>query len=268
VGFKLILLSSTGCRPGICQHMKVIDEFVSWVGPSDKKSTASMSSASISVCVLPMVFLTRTPLQMRTTALLLLNIFLRLLFPSSYYPATASSKGFFASPVTHRCIAFVAEFSMYEIWAMWAGVDYWGPTYLWLFVFINECISTLGVLLQWELLLFTEDSIWFLHTSYMCYLSLWQWKQMVFFGGFGLALGVVHLPRRFALLISGGRADVLKKSGAKHVSLLYMNPLLKKGGLDQVKIRPCDKEEKAWVVPMLLGIAFLMTVMYYDLLKS
>ena len=82
---------------------------------------------------------------------------------------------------------------------MWAGVGYWGESNLWLLVLVNECISTVGVLLQWELLLFSEDSIWFFHTSYMCYLSMcvsvWgQWKQLLFFGGFALIMAFLHLP--------------------------------------------------------------------------
>jgi hypothetical protein len=46
---------------------------------------------------------------------------------------------------SHRSIAFFAEFALYELWAEWIGVSFWGKTnfiwdndnYLWLIVLIG-----------------------------------------------------------------------------------------------------------------------------------
>lgn len=237
----------------------LIDTLVTAIAPSDKAAIASVSIPMILLFCSPMVLLTRSRLQMRSTILQLFNIFLRLLFPSAYFPATASKRGLFASPVTHRCIAFVAEFAFYEVWAEWCGVSFWGPsTYLWLMIAVNEVVSTTGVLLQMELLLFIEDSIWAIHSSYMCYFALLTIEthphRAIFFGAFALALLLVHLPRRFSLLVSRGRAKV------KESSICTMHPIFSSG----VIIRQCEFEEKAWVVPMLLGMPLITALCYWE----
>lgn len=191
---------------------------------------------------------------MRATFLLLFNIFVRLLYPSAYFPASASQRGLVASPMTARCIAFMAEFALYEVWAVWAGVDFWGPsTHLWLMVGAGEVISTLGVLVQSEIVLTVEDSIWTLHTWYMVFLSFPQWRQLLFFGGFGTHMLVTHLPRRFRLLFSRSAKEIWS-----------FDPLFTGEGMGKVRIRPCEHEEKAWVVPMLLGQPVLCAIMYWD----
>ena len=132
-----------------------IASFVRAVAPKDKRAVQSVETWRIVLTCAGMVALTdwNASLQARTTLLLLVNVFTRLWWPSQYYPASRSAAGVHASPVTHRCIAFCAEFHMYEVWAVWAGVPYWGDaTRLWLMVLIGECTSTTGVLLQSELL--------------------------------------------------------------------------------------------------------------------
>jgi len=235
-----------------------IDSFVKAVAPTSESAIASVRFGIIVGCCIPMVSLTVTPLQLRATILLLFNIFVRLLYPSAYYPASASVRGFVAHPLTARCIAFVAEFSLYEIWAVWSGVDFWGPsTYLWLLVGFGEVTSTTGTLLQSELILNIEDTTWAIHTCYMCYLSYMQPLQMVFFGGFGAHMLVSHLPRRFALMYNRGRAKEDDKG------LFHIQPLFTRGG--DVIVRRCLFEEKAWVVPMLLGQPVLTALMYWQI---
>ena len=74
------------------------------------------------------------------------DVIVRLVWPSCYYPATASVQHPIASPVTARVIAFVAELHFYVLWALWCSVEFWG-TYLWIIVLFGEVVSTTGVLL-------------------------------------------------------------------------------------------------------------------------
>jgi hypothetical protein len=184
---------------------RLIDRVINTIAP-DKSEICSIRPALMAVMCTPMILLTDThnSLQLRTSSLLTLNIVVRLLYPSSYFPASASTPGFLASPVTARCIAFVAEFCLYEIWATWVGVTFWGSyTYLWLLVLIGESISTLGLLLQNDFLLKLEDSIWAIHTLYMSYLSYPTCPGAVLcFSLFGLYFLVSHLPIRFKLLFN------------------------------------------------------------------
>ena len=119
------------------------------VTPTDKNNISSVRLWVIVLLVSPMIMFTnlKSLLHIRTTLLLFQNIVVRLIYPSRYYPATASKKGFIASPICARLIAFVAEFAMYELWAVWIGVKFWGSSNLWAIVLFGECISTLGVLL-------------------------------------------------------------------------------------------------------------------------
>ena len=224
--------------------------------PPSSKSFQSVRTEIIVAFTLPMIICTnfRDSNQIRITALLLLNIVVRLLYPASYFPATRSTTGILAHPVTHRLIAFVAEFGLYEIWATWAGLDFWGNThYLWLVVLVGEIISTAAVLLQVEPLGFLEDSTWFLHVFYMGYLSIPSYKMLLFFGG-AFGLFSLHLPGRFRLLLSQGRS----KSG-----LFTCNPLF--CGSNYVKLKECEIEELLWVIPMLLGQPILTAMMYYTI---
>jgi hypothetical protein len=246
----------------------LLDNFVHLVAPSKNDITGTRQYSSVRwwiivlVCI-PMVLTTdpTVPLQRRATVLLLLNIFIRLLYPSCYYPATASISGWIASPVTARLVAFVAEFALYEVWAVWSGIDFWGNDYyVWLMVLVGEVVSTTGLFLQSEFLFFLEDTTWAIHASYMCFLSYPQWFKMTFYGGFAFHMWVAHLPRRFRLLLSRGR------STSKASSIFFMWPLFltlnPKKAPNKVIIRECEFEEKAWVVPMLFGQAILTTIMY------
>jgi len=243
----------------------LIDRFVVFVMPRDKDDVASVDTWLMVLCCTGMVALTTGALQMRATTLLLCNVFVRLWYPSAYYPASASLPGVLASPVTARCIAFVAEFALYEVWAVWAGVDFWGSTYLWLIVGFGEVISTTGLVLQSELLLNIEDSTWAAHACYMAYLSFPQPLPLAFFGGFGAHMVLFHLPARFRLMLAGSGSAL--KAGAAATrsarpSLFHIDPLFSSGS---VALRPCEFEEKAWVVPMLLGQPLLTAVMYHEI---
>ncbi len=193
--------------------------------------------------------------QRRAAVLLTLNIATRLYYPATYFPATASCPGVLSSPLTHRAIAFVAEFALYELWAAWIGVSFWSADhYLWQVVLVGELISNLGVVLQSELLLFLEDSTWAVHATYMTVLSYPRSiAKMSFFLAFALALVTAHLPRRFRKLMFD------------NPDLLVCNPLWSMCGMckrkGHVLIQPCHHEEKAWVIPMMLGQAVMTPLM-------
>ena len=89
----------------------------------------------------------------------------------------------------------------------------------------------------------------------------------LFFGGFGAMLLLDHLPRRFALILSGGRRAVYAKDKTgEHPGFLaacaHVDPLFSTG---RTAIRKCEFEEKAWVVPMLLGQPILTALMYWQI---
>ena len=246
----------------------MIASFVRAMAPKDKRAVHSVETWRIVLACAGMVALTDwgTTMQARTTILLLLNVFVRTRWPSQYYPASQSAPGAHASPVTARCIAFAAEFHMYEIWAVWSGVAFWGDaTRLWLVVLCGEVISTTGVLLQSELLLNVEDTIWGLHTCYMCYLGWGQPLPMLFFGGFGAHMMCVHLPGRFRLMFNAGRAvdTSANRTRARRPGLLHVAPLFTSSGT--IARRACAFEEKLWTVPMLLGMPVITAVMYWQI---
>ena len=121
----------------------LVAECVKAVRPKDKNAIASVDWRLTTMLCLAMVLMTDlfSPLQRRTTFMLLLNIVVRLTYPSQYCPATASKPGIIAHPFMARCIAFTAEFCMYEVWAVWIGVEFWGDdTKLWLVV-RNESLT-------------------------------------------------------------------------------------------------------------------------------
>jgi hypothetical protein len=207
----------------------------------------SMANSSVrpwivTLATLPLVLLTpiTSMWQLRTTALILCNVWVRLVWPSCYFPATASTSHVIASPFTARMIAFVAEFHFYEVVAIWYKVDFWG-SYIWLIVLVGELISTSGVLLQSELLLFIEDCMWTLHGVAMAYVALPAYALLLWSG----FLSFVHLPRRYRLFRQrpvGNRAAMICPPRAS--------------------IRQCDEEEISWVVPMLLGQPLLTALCY------
>jgi hypothetical protein len=254
---------------------RLLDNFVNGVAPPEKFAVESVRQwIIISFCAVMIIFTdTSQPLQVRATSLLLLNIVVRLMFPSAYYPATASIPGILGSPLLARSIAFVAEFALYEVWAVWAQVDFWhSKYYLWAIVLFGEVVSTIGLLVQSELLLFIEDSTWAIHTSVMCIVSYPLPAKMAFFGSFGLAMFFVHLPRRFEILYNRSRA-VDRFTSVYEIDPLYFkwNPvpfiftLTSKKRQNTVAIRKCHFEEKAWVVPMLLGQPILTAFMYWQI---
>ena len=202
-------------------------------------------------------------LQVRTTFFLLLNICIRLFYPSCYYPASASINNFIGSPIIARFIAFFAEFCLYELWSVWINVDFWSTTYLYLIVLFGEIVSTIALLLQSEFLFIIEDVIWTFHTFYMMYLSslLYSTKigyninllyKSLFFGLFGYYLIYYHLPYRLEIMTTNFR---------NNKNIFVNKPLI----CNNIEIKECDKDEKLWVVPMLVGQAFLTAFIFYQL---
>ena len=173
-----------------------INTLVDFVAPKDKNCVSSMSPTVIALLSIPMILLTdeQNFLQIRAAVLLTLNIVVRLKYPSCYHPVSQSLPGIIPSPVAARLIAFVAEFCLYEVWAVWVDVPFWGSAnYLWLLVLVGECVSTTALLGQSNLLFNVEDTIWFIHTTYMAYLCYPQ-PAWIIFGIFGVSFIVYHLP--------------------------------------------------------------------------
>ena len=238
-----------------------IKKIIFYLESCNNKNNSGESSLPLSLIILstlPMVYFTdlKNFKQIRITIMLLINIFIRLLYPSSYYPATQSKPGILYHPLTARLIAFIAEFGLYEIWANWINQCFWDNNLLWIIVLIGEMISTFGVIIQSELLLNFEDIVWTLHTFYMCYLS-YPDIETFFFGSFGFYLVFFYLPKRIELLYTRKRCI---KKGA---SIFYINPLYCYKG----KIQECSLEEKSWVIPMLLSQPLLTAFMYYCINK-
>ena len=208
----------------------------------------NFSKYSILIC-LPMCYFMNIYdfLQVRTTFLLLLNICIRLMYPSCYYPASASINHFIGSPIIARFIAFFAEFCLYELWSVWINVNFWSTSYLYLIVLFGETISTIALLLQSEFLFIIEDVIWLLHAFYMLYLS-----SSLFFGLFGFYLIYYHLPYRLQIMTTNFR---------NNKNIFFNKPLI----CNNIEIKECDKDEKLWVVPMLVGQAFLTAFIFYQL---
>ena len=202
---------------------KGINFLIYLASPADKNSISSVNPYTVVLMVTPMILLTNfeSSLQVRTTILLILNIVVRLIYPSCYFPASASVEGYIAFPLTARSIAYVAEFSMYELWAVWVDVDFWGSSNVWALVFFGECISTIALLLQSELLFNLEDSTWALHALYMAYLSYsnYPWAVM-FFSTFALHMFLYHLPSRFNLMFSR-----LCNGGKSATEIFKLDPL-------------------------------------------
>ena len=67
-------------------------------------------------------------------------------------------------------------------------------------VLIGEILSTTGVLVQNETILFLEDCTWMVHALYMLYLSQMKFMEVLIFGGLETPL-LCHLPSRFERLL-------------------------------------------------------------------
>jgi len=169
------------------------------------------------------------------------------MYPSCYYPASASINHFIGSPIIARFIAFFAEFCLYELWSVWINVNFWSTSYLYLIVLFGETISTIALLLQSEFLFIIEDVIWLLLAFYMLYLS-----SSLFFGLFGFYLIYYHLPYRLQIMTTNFR---------NNKNIFFNKPLI----CNNIEIKECDKDEKLWVVPMLVGQAFLTAFIFYQL---
>lgn len=239
-----------------------VDEFVKSVAPKNSKAIASVRTEIIFLACLPMLLSTDVgnSLQIRVTACLLVNIIVRLQYPSAYFPLSASAPGWHAHPLTARLIAFVAEFGLYETWAVWVGLDFWGNAYsMWLVVLVGEIVSTLGVVLQSEVILFIEDSIWTFHAGYMCLPAYPQFDKLWFFASFCAYMVLQHLPRRFAVLLH-------RQKGKSNI--WQIKPMFIGASPSTAQVKEIEFAEKAWVVPMLLGQPLLTTLMYMSINKG
>ena len=109
--------------------------------------------------------------------------------------------------------------------------------------------------------MYIEDSTWALHAAYMCSLSARRWPTgTLFFGVFAVYMYTCHLPKRFRLMFSRGSTSLLRVEPLLGLSFWATSS---SGG--RVRIQPCDSEEKAWVVPMLVGQAVATSFMFYQM---
>ena len=231
-----------------------LQNIVKYLSPNN--TFQSISNKLLFILILPMLLLLDiyNLKQIYITIMLILNILIRLLYPSSYYPASQSIKGVIPHPLTARTIAFFAEFGLYELLADWIKIDFWSNEFqIYKIVLFGEMISTIGVIFQSEIILVFEDIIWLYHSLYMFYLS-YPNKKSIFFITFGLYLIFSYLPKRIKLLYS-------KKRNKK--SIFFIRPLFKKRNIVQIKTQCL--EEKTWVVPMLLSQAIITAFIYYEL---
>lgn len=132
------------------------------------------------------------------TIMILVNVSIRILYPSSYCPASRSTNSFLASPILARTLATIAEIGYYrtQIYAV-LGDNLTDVQYLMRFVYFGECLSWACVLLQSEFLGFAEDSLWailnIILMSYYTKVDSLYYSMMVFV----IYMFLFHLPTMF-----------------------------------------------------------------------
>eukprot|EP00924_Labyrinthula_sp_SR-Ha-C_P009576 snap_masked-scaffold_2-processed-gene-27.56-mRNA-1 protein AED:1.00 eAED:1.00 QI:0/-1/0/0/-1/1/1/0/220 len=166
-------------------------------------------------------------LSLFQTAALLLNSFVRLLYPSSYVPAQQSKPDILHSPIFARTLATFAEFAHFL--TLGEATDcYEAALYMAIF---GETLCWMHLLLQSELLGFLEDFNWAVLHLYTCYMSFHQSPYFVLglAGPYFLYLGFIHFP------------DTLKRVWHRPMSLPF-----------KIVTGPIDAHTKNWVTTSML----------------
>ena len=109
-------------------------------------------------------------LQLIIALCITVNSFVRIMYPSSYNPATSSSNHFLCHPFLARTLATLAEVMMYWIWARWVNQPYWGEM-LGNTVVIGEILCWSQIIFCSRTFAFCEDFTWVVHACQMLYFS-------------------------------------------------------------------------------------------------
>lgn len=118
---------------------------------------------------------------------------MRTQWPSQYVPGLASSSSWISHPYIARSIATIAELYLYNTMALWCKTDFFG-TPLGYLVIGGETVSWIALLLQSEFVGWLEDSVWTIHSVYMCYFAITPF-QLAYFSVFSAYMILFHQPR-------------------------------------------------------------------------
>lgn len=136
-----------------------------------------------------------TPLILRM--IVCLNTVVRLSFPSCYCPAKQDGDHFVQGPMFARLLATAAEIVFYRAEAHCTGLSFVdGPVGM--LTILGECVCWLHVLLQSEMLGWTEDVIWTILQVYVLFFGTKNKRLRLFICiPFILYMSFVHLPRMY-----------------------------------------------------------------------
>ena len=126
------------------------------------------------------------------SSFIIFNSFLRIEYPSSYYPLTQTQKGFIFSPIFARIIANIAEFIFYFKLTNYYNIDFFNSNFLYI-VIIGECFCWFYLLFQCSLFGLIEDFIWLFYHINICYYSSNLMKYILSYP-FILYVLFIHLP--------------------------------------------------------------------------
>jgi hypothetical protein len=179
------------------------------------------------LCTAPMLFFTDWRgggADVFKTLFLLLNTWVRLIYPSTYVPATHTRPGILGHPCFARVLATIAEFSFYCMEAKSVGLGFWscdpakeafclaagghfaqtwsvasmGP--MGLLTALGETVCWSHILFQSEHLGYIEDCIWGLTQVYIIAFGGRTATGMIVALPFCVHCFLNHLPRQFPRL--------------------------------------------------------------------
>ena len=173
-----------------------------------------------------------------------LNSFIRVVYPSSYVPYTASTKNPIGHPITARILATIGELIFYYKESEWLNKNGDNGILIFYLAIIGECLCWIYVVKQSELFGFLEDCTWFIAQLFACYTLILQYR---FFDLFLISLFIIymlliHLPNTFQ------RVD-------------FKKPIINR--LPQLIIAEQDQHTKQWVNLSLICLAAIYTYFHF-----
>ena len=135
-----------------------------------------------------------------------LNSIIRMIYPSSYVPFTASTHKLIGHPITARILATCGELSFYYQESSWLDN---GNLTLFYISIIGEIFCWTYVVGQSELFGFIEDCTWFTAQLFACYILFIQSRYIDLFGImiFEIYMLFIHLPNTFKRIPKNIKCD-------------------------------------------------------------
>lgn len=171
-----------------------------------------------------------------------LNSIIRVLYPSSYVPYTASTKSLIGHPITARILATFGELIFYYKESEWLRNEN-GSLIFYLSIF-GECLCWIYVIKQSELFGFLEDCTWFIAQCFACYILILESRYFdcILISTFVIYMILIHLPNTF------NRID-------------FEKPIVK--SLPPVIIAKQDPHTRQWVNLSLIALAIIYTYFHF-----